>query len=125
MDIIEKALPNYTISSPHPNTVFVVYYGRFISCRIDWLLKDIEIIKFIHDNILHIINLILINEYVEESPICFVKDNLLIFIHHNYLYLNDHSGHSKSLSNPNTLMDELLEFLGIDITYKPVIMKNE
>lgn len=134
MEELQKLLPKYKLklynSIGQQEYVFIKYKNYRSGKIIKNIYDQILIYKFIHNNIKYIIDLILLNGYIEDKTFCFIKGNLSIYIEYNYLNLVDYTiygntNYNKILSDPNTLMDELREFLGIDITYKPVIVKNE
>lgn len=83
------------------------------------LCKNIVIYKFIHDNMTYIEDLVILDgfEYIDQHR--YKKDNKEINIYPSRITIRDNTI-KKELCDPDTLFEELREFLNINPIYKPV-----
>lgn len=129
IDELKQLLPKYDIvfNTNYRNNISITYskYNLYREINPLHIPENIILYKFMHDNLEYFIEMLLLNGFVrynERSD--FNLDDLYIHLHIDIILVqNFKTGKICAFENPETMSDDLREFIGV--SHKIVLTKNE
>lgn len=102
-------------------------YGNTFIYPLEFILENIEMVKYIHDNRDYFHDMLISNGFMlnvdnSDGFIYYYRDNLRVNIYFDFVNLLGIGNYFiDDLDNMTTMYEDLRKFIGIDIQYKQVI----